>query len=136
MHLLALGLGRPRRKTGATASHRLRCGMLDWRAHRLRERASRTSPMQAYLSLVRLILDTGTWQENRTGIRSISIPGASLRFDLADGFPAITTRRLPFKSAVGELIGFLRGARSAAEFRALGCKVWDQNANENAAWLA
>jgi thymidylate synthase len=92
--------------------------------------------MQAYLSLVRTILDTGTWQENRTGIRSISIPGAALRFDLADGFPAITTRRLPFKSAVGELIGFLRGARSAAEFRALGCKVWDQNANENAAWLA
>ena len=92
--------------------------------------------MQAYLSLVRTILDTGTWQENRTGIRSISIPGAALRFDLADGFPAITTRRLPFRSAVGELIGFLRGARSAAEFRALGCKVWDQNANENAAWLA
>ena len=92
--------------------------------------------MQPYLSLVRTILDTGTWQDNRTGIRSISIPGASMRFDLAAGFPAITTRRLPFKSAVGELIGFLRGARSAAEFRALGCKVWDQNANENAAWLA
>jgi thymidylate synthase len=92
--------------------------------------------MQSYLSLVRTILETGTWQENRTGIRSISIPGASLRFDLAAGFPAITTRRLPFRSAVGELIGFLRGARSAADFRALGCKVWDQNANENAAWLA
>ena len=92
--------------------------------------------MQPYLSLVRTILDTGSWQDNRTGIRSISVPGASLRFDLTAGFPAITTRRLPFKSAVGELIGFLRGTRSAAEFRALGCKVWDQNANENAAWLA
>jgi len=92
--------------------------------------------MQPFLSLVRSILDTGTWQENRTGIRSISIPGASMRFDLAEGFPAITTRRLPFRSAAGELIGFLRGARSAAQFRALGCKVWDQNANQNAAWLA
>ena len=93
--------------------------------------------MQQYLQLVRSILDTGTWQENRTGVRSISIPGASMRFDLArDGFPAITTRRLPFKSAVGELLGFLRGYRSAAGFRALGCKVWDQNANENAQWLA
>jgi thymidylate synthase len=92
--------------------------------------------MEPFLSLVRSILDTGTWQDNRTGIRSISIPGAMLRFDLAQGFPAITTRRLPFKSAVGELIGFLRASRSAAEFRALGCKVWDQNANENAAWLA
>jgi thymidylate synthase len=93
--------------------------------------------MQQYLELVQCILDTGTWQENRTGVRSISIPGASMRFDLArGGFPAITTRRLPFKSAVGELIGFLRGYRSAAQFRALGCKVWDQNANENAQWLA
>jgi thymidylate synthase len=92
--------------------------------------------MHDYLALVRTILDSGTWQDNRTGIRSIGIPGAALRFDLARGFPAITTRRLPFKSACGELIGFLRGARSAADFRALGCKVWDQNANENAAWLA
>lgn len=92
--------------------------------------------MQPYLALVQSILDAGTWQENRTGIRSISIPGASMRFDLASGFPAVTTRRLPFKSAVGELIGFLRGLRSAADFRALGCRVWDQNANENAAWLA
>ena len=93
--------------------------------------------MHQYLALVRSILDTGTWQENRTGVRSISIPGASMRFDLAhEGFPAVTTRRLPFKSAAGELVGFLRGYRSAAEFRALGCKVWDQNANENAQWLA
>jgi len=86
---------------------------------------------------VRSVLDSGTWQENRTGIRTISIPGAMLRFDLQkDGFPAITTKRLAFKSVIGELIGFLRATRSAAEFRALGCKVWDQNANENAEWLA
>jgi len=93
--------------------------------------------MKQYLHLVRSVLDSGTWQENRTGIRTISIPGAMLRFDLQkDGFPAITTKRLAFKSVIGELIGFLRATRSAAEFRALGCKVWDQNANENAEWLA
>jgi len=92
--------------------------------------------MQQFLALVQAILDTGTWQENRTGIRSISLPGASMRFDLALGFPAITTRRLPFKSAVGELVGFLRASRSAAQFRALGCNVWDANANENTQWLA
>lgn len=92
--------------------------------------------MKQYLDLVRTVLDTGTWQENRTGIRTISIPGAMLRFDLQkDGFPAITTKRLAFKSVIGELIGFLRAARSAAEFRELGCKVWDQNANENTEWL-
>jgi len=92
--------------------------------------------MKQYLELVQSILDTGTWQENRTGVRTISQPGAMLRFDLQQGFPAVTTKKLAFKSAVGELVGFLRAAKSAADFRALGCKVWDQNANENAQWLA
>lgn len=93
--------------------------------------------MKQYLDLVRTILDTGSWQENRTGVRTISMPGAMMRFDLLnEGFPAVTTRKLAFKSAVGELVGFLRATRNAADFRALGCKVWDQNANENAQWLA
>ena len=83
------------------------------------------------------IHDSGSWQENRTGTRTISNPAAMLRFDLQkDGFPAVTTKKLAFKSVVGELCGFLRASRSAADFRALGCKVWDQNANENAEWLA
>lgn len=92
--------------------------------------------MKQYLDLVRTVFEQGSWQTNRTGIRTLSLPGASMRFDLSQGFPAVTTKKLAFKSAVGELVGFLRGYRSAAEFRALGCKVWDQNANENAAWLA
>ncbi|NYT35741.1 thymidylate synthase [Allopusillimonas soli] len=92
--------------------------------------------MKQYLDLIRDIFDNGSWQENRTGIRTRSIPGAMMRFDLQQGFPAVTTKKLAFKSAVGEMVGFLRGARSAADFRDLGCKVWDQNANENAAWLA
>lgn len=92
--------------------------------------------MQQYLDLVRTIFTQGAWQENRTGIRTLSLPGAMMRFDLQQGFPAVTTKKLAFKSAIGELIGFLRGYRSAADFRALGCKVWDQNANENTQWLA
>ena len=93
--------------------------------------------MKQYLDLVRTVLDQGSWQSNRTGIRTISVPGAMMRFDLKnDGFPAVTTKRLAFKSVVGELIAFLRASRSAADFRALGCKVWDQNANENNEWLA
>ena len=59
-----------------------------------------------------------------------------MRLDLQNGFPAVTTKRLAFKSVIGELVGFLRATRSAATFRELGCKVWDQNANENAEWLA
>lgn len=92
--------------------------------------------MKQYLNLVQDIFDNGTWQENRTGIRTLSIPGAMMKFDLQEGFPAVTTKKLAFKSAIGELVGFLRAYRSAADFRALGCKVWDQNANENIQWLA
>ncbi|EST17443.1 MULTISPECIES: thymidylate synthase [Pseudomonas] len=92
--------------------------------------------MKQYLDLVRDVIENGTLQENRTGIRTISLPGAMLRFDLQKGFPAITTRKLAFKSAIGEMVGFLRGVRNAGQFRELGCKVWDQNANENAQWLA
>lgn len=92
--------------------------------------------MRQYLDLVQTIFDEGSWQQNRTGVRTLSLPGASLRFDLSKGFPAVTTKRLAFKSAIGEMVGFLRGNNSAAQFRQLGCKVWDQNANENQDWLA
>jgi len=92
--------------------------------------------MRQYLDLVQQILDHGTWQQNRTGIRTCSLPGAMLRFDLQQGFPAITTKKLAFKSAMAEMVGFLRASRNAADFRALGSKVWDQNANENSQWLA
>jgi thymidylate synthase len=92
--------------------------------------------MQQYQELIQTVLDSGSWQDNRTGIRTLSVPGAMMRFDLLnDGFPAVTTKRLAFKSVVGELCAFLRASRNAAEFRALGCKVWDQNANENKQWL-
>lgn len=91
--------------------------------------------MKQYLDLIQTILDTGSWQDNRTGIRTLSVPGAMMRFDLREGFPAVTTKRLAFKSVIGELCAFMRASRNAAEFRALGCKVWDQNANENQQWL-
>ena len=92
--------------------------------------------MKQYLDLVRDILENGSWRDNRTGVRTKSVPGAMMRFDLQKGFPAVTTKKLAFKSAIGELVGFMRANRSAADFRALGCKVWDQNANENKDWLA
>ncbi|MYM67532.1 thymidylate synthase [Pseudoduganella sp. FT55W] len=91
--------------------------------------------MQQYKELIQTVIDTGSWQDNRTGIRTLSVPGAMMRFDLTKGFPAVTTKKLAFKSVVGELCAFLRASRSAADFRALGCKVWDQNANENQQWL-
>lgn len=91
--------------------------------------------MKSYLSLMRQVLTEGTRQQNRTGIATLSLPGAMLQFDLAKGFPAVTTKRLAWKQVVGELLGFIRGCTDAADFRALGCTIWDQNANENASWL-
>ncbi|MDP2200831.1 MAG: thymidylate synthase [Methylicorpusculum sp.] len=91
--------------------------------------------MQQYLNLVKDIFENGTWQDNRTGVRTLSIPGAMMKFDLQQGYPAITTKKLAFKSAIGELIGFLRASHDASTFRDLGSKVWDKNANENLQWL-
>src|SRR3954454_97329 len=90
--------------------------------------------MKDYLDLLRRIRKEGAWQDNRTGIRTQAISGACLSFDLRAGFPAVTTRRLAFKTFMGEMCGFLRGADSAAEFRALNCPIWDANANLNQAW--
>jgi thymidylate synthase len=72
----------------------------------------------------------------RTGKMCRLIVGHQLQYDMREGFPALTTRKIPFKNAVGELCGFWRGCDSAAQFRELGCHFWDQNANETAAWLA
>jgi len=93
-------------------------------------------PEHQYLDLLQDILDNGADRMDRTGVGTRAVFGRELRFRMRDGFPAITTKKLAFKSVVGELIGFIRGYDNASQFRALGCKVWDQNANENAQWLA
>lgn len=86
--------------------------------------------MNSYHSLLLKVLSDGTRQANRTGIDTLSIPGAMLQFDLTEGFPAITTKKLFFGAVVGELLGFIRGYSNAKHFRDLGCNVWDQNAND------
>lgn len=91
--------------------------------------------MQTYQNLLQHILDTGYDQNNRTGVQTRTVPGAHLSFDLAEGFPAVTTKKLFFKAVVAELLGFIRGYDSAAQFRELGCRVWDKDANENGDWL-
>lgn len=91
--------------------------------------------MKQYLNLLERVLEEGKWQQNRTGIPTKRIEGAMLEFNLKDGFPAVTTKKLAWKNVVGELIGFIRGYTSAEMFRGLGCKIWDQNANENETWL-
>ena len=93
--------------------------------------------MKQYLELCRRIIDDGEWVENtRTGKRCLTIINADLTYDVAaNEFPLVTTRKSYWKSAIAELIGYLRGYNNAADFRALGTKTWDANANENPDWL-
>lgn len=86
--------------------------------------------MQQYQNVLREILADGVRTPNRTGVDTIKLDGAMMRFNLEAGFPAVTSKKLAFKSVAGELCGFLRASKSAADFRALGCKVWDANAND------
>jgi|SRR3990167_554108 len=92
--------------------------------------------MQQYKNLVMNTLQyVNTPKQNRTGIDHIGYHGEMMKFDLRDGFPILTTKRMPFKSIVAEMLGFLRGYNNAADFRNLGCNVWNANANENKTWL-
>lgn len=93
--------------------------------------------MKQYLDLCRRIVDEGVWIENeRTGKRCLTVIDANLEYDVAaNEFPMITTRKSYFKSAIAEFIGYIRGYDNAADFRALGTKTWDANANLNDAWL-
>jgi thymidylate synthase len=94
--------------------------------------------MKQYLELAERIIDEGTWIANsRTGKRCLTLINADLTYDVAGNkFPIITTRKSYWKAAIAELLGYIRGYDNAAQFRALGTKTWDANANENAVWLA
>jgi thymidylate synthase len=92
--------------------------------------------MKQFQDLFRRILSEGVRRSNRTGVDTISVVGAHLTFDLREGFPAHTVKKLAFKSAVGEMLGFFRGYTNAADFRSINCKVWDANANKTPSWLA
>nr|WP_024592962.1 thymidylate synthase [Pseudoalteromonas sp. TB13] len=93
--------------------------------------------MKQYLKLCQRIVDEGQWVENkRTGTRCLTVINVDLEYDVANNkFPMITTRKSYYKAAIAELLGYLRGYDSAEQFREIGCKTWDANANDNNAWL-
>lgn len=94
--------------------------------------------MKQYLDLCQRIVDTGTWVSNeRTGKRCLTVINADLEYDVANNqFPLITTRKSFYKSAIAEFLGYIRGYDNADDFRKLGTKTWDANANLNEAWLS
>ncbi len=94
------------------------------------ENEENQKPTDKYHDLQLTVLDGGTKRPNRTGVPAIGNFGYALSFDLTQEFPIIDSRAINFKSIIAELIGFIRGYTSAAQFRELGTKIWDGNAND------
>lgn len=94
--------------------------------------------MKEYIDLCKRVIDEGHWIYNsRTGKRCLTVINADLEYDLSKGLlPILTTKKSYWKTAIAEMLGYLRGYTSAADFRKLGCNTWNANANENEAWLS